>query len=149
MSITSNLEKWQLTRMTPHWCGQCGEYLPIGAPLFFGEVSIRASVPASHVPLCDACADSAWGLTGETHREIAVRFRGAAPSKPCKGCGKQMEGFANDYCCTECRWKAGNAQKKVKRDPVNCQHCNQAFTPARSDAKYCSSKCRVAAHRAN
>lgn len=29
-----------------------------------------------------------------------------------------------------------------------CAHCAVPFTPARSDARYCSVRCRVAAHRA-
>jgi hypothetical protein len=28
-----------------------------------------------------------------------------------------------------------------------CEHCGQPFTPARSDARTCSIRCRVAAHR--
>jgi hypothetical protein len=28
-----------------------------------------------------------------------------------------------------------------------CQHCGQMFQPARSDAKFCSTRCRVANHR--
>jgi hypothetical protein len=29
-----------------------------------------------------------------------------------------------------------------------CAHCGQEFTPSRSDARFCSGRCRVAAHRA-
>jgi hypothetical protein len=32
--------------------------------------------------------------------------------------------------------------------PFACAHCGEPFTPARSDARYCSGRCRVAAHRA-
>ena len=29
-----------------------------------------------------------------------------------------------------------------------CAHCGQTYTPKRSNSVYCTSKCRVAAHRA-
>jgi hypothetical protein len=38
------------------------------------------------------------------------------------------------------------------RTPIDrtktCEHCDEAFTPKRADARFCSTKCRVAAHRA-
>jgi hypothetical protein len=36
----------------------------------------------------------------------------------------------------------------VERTARPCEHCGQEFTPARSHARYCGSKCRGAAHRA-
>src|SRR5215203_1298838 len=37
----------------------------------------------------------------------------------------------------------------AKADPTReCEHCSQPFTPSRYDARYCSGRCRVAAHRA-
>lgn len=30
---------------------------------------------------------------------------------------------------------------------VTCEHCHEPFVPTRSDARYCSTRCRVAAHR--
>jgi len=34
-------------------------------------------------------------------------------------------------------------------DAINfiCDYCNEPFTPGRSDAKFCSSQCRVRSHR--
>lgn len=32
-------------------------------------------------------------------------------------------------------------------DPI-CAHCGESFQPARADARYCSTACRVSAHRA-
>jgi hypothetical protein len=37
---------------------------------------------------------------------------------------------------------------RPNRPQQDCQHCGTAFAPARSDARYCSGRCRVAAHRA-
>ena len=42
--------------------------------------------------------------------------------------------------CEECRAKP--------KPTTICAKCGQAFTPRRSDAKFCSGRCRVAAHRA-
>jgi hypothetical protein len=37
---------------------------------------------------------------------------------------------------------------KLRRDrSVTCRSCGEAFAPARSTAVYCSTRCRVAAHR--
>lgn len=51
-------------------------------------------------------------------------------------------------------WEAGNRWKEKCPGPdpkptptPTCQHCGEDFIPKRSDAKFCSSKCRVAAHR--
>lgn len=33
-------------------------------------------------------------------------------------------------------------------EPRACQRCGETFTPTRSDARFCSARCRVAAHRA-
>lgn len=53
------------------------------------------------------------------------------------------------YCCRDCR-DAAEHDRKVQKKPDNtrtCQHCEQPFT-GRADARYCSTRCRVAAHRA-
>jgi hypothetical protein len=34
------------------------------------------------------------------------------------------------------------------RGPRECGQCGKTFAPAHSHARYCSTKCRVAAHRA-
>jgi hypothetical protein len=75
-------------------------------------------------------------------------------------------------CCAVCNqwfWARSGIQtcsnqcNKVRRDktrirgdrkpadhtPKPCQHCGERFVPTRSDARYCSTRCRVAAHRAN
>lgn len=38
--------------------------------------------------------------------------------------------------------------KPITGDTRNCEKCGEPFVPARSDARFCSAKCRVAAHRA-
>jgi hypothetical protein len=39
------------------------------------------------------------------------------------------------------------AKDPAATDSRNCAHCGRAFTPARSDARYCREACRVAEHR--
>jgi hypothetical protein len=34
------------------------------------------------------------------------------------------------------------------RQPLQCAHCGNPFAPTRSDARFCSGRCRTAAHRA-
>ena len=81
----------------------------------------------------------------------------------CLVCDRRYErkigGNLNDrvgYCSDECRrerdhrravarW-ANRPPREVEDRP--CDRCGETFTPTRSDARYCSGRCRVAAHRA-
>lgn len=76
----------------------------------------------------------------------------AMETHKCEHCGK---GFAANrrlkYCSPACGIAARNAKRpKVARPnhSVVCQCCAEVFDAKRADAKYCSLKCRVAAHRA-
>ena len=48
--------------------------------------------------------------------------------------------------------RADNARRRearyLARRNRTCEHCDVKFTPPRSDARYCSSRCRQAAYRA-
>lgn len=58
--------------------------------------------------------------------------------------------------CASCRAKKFNRERAARhRDrnrsqpaAVPCSHCGESFTPKRSTAAFCSTRCRVAAHRA-
>jgi uncharacterized OB-fold protein len=56
------------------------------------------------------------------------------------------------FCSDECR-RAHDRQRKAWTPVVHveqsCAQCGELFVPARSDARYCSGRCRVAAHRAS
>jgi hypothetical protein len=48
--------------------------------------------------------------------------------------------------------RQGNREPCDHRQPETdrtrvCEQCGESFTPSRSDARYCSGRCRVAAHR--
>ena len=57
-------------------------------------------------------------------------------------------------CSIECRraWEALKARERRARlapsHTLSCRYCSETFTAKRSDARYCSSRCRVAHHRA-
>jgi hypothetical protein len=51
--------------------------------------------------------------------------------------------YRTRYCSEEC-----TKRPKKERPRRDCEHCGWSFTPTRSDAKFCSGACRVAAHRA-
>jgi len=80
---------------------------------------------SNFVRCCDCC-----GTPYETPRE-AVKY--------CPKCGS---GGAQ---------KVQAAKRKAERQaaltPRPCQHCGNTFSPKRSDARYCSAKCRVYANR--
>ena len=85
----------------------------------------------------------------------------------CKSCDAEMlrdplyRSWKNDYCqnCNrEIKRKENRQSAKsyrirnelVKKPAlVQCAHCETCFTPKRSTSKFCSTRCRVAAHRAS
>lgn len=78
--------------------------------------------------------------------------------RACRCCGQRFASFhgtqlCSDECATE-MLRAGSRERARARpsrakvlDDRACEHCGDQFTPARADAKFCSVKCRVAAHR--
>jgi len=70
----------------------------------------------------------------------------------CQGCGRFF--YLTDVrrtTCNGCRAKAEREKKRRQRgtdlSARACQHCGATFTPKRSTARFCSTRCRVAAHR--
>ena len=61
-------------------------------------------------------------------------------------------GFAN-YCSDACKKLVCRdryfSHTKAKNLTVDCEHCGEPFVQKRSDSRFCSSRCRVAAHRAS
>jgi hypothetical protein len=76
----------------------------------------------------------------------------------CHECWQEFRSgsIASKVCSDECAsernaantrlWRHG--QKKPPRPAATCGRCGETFAPARADARFCSGKCRVAAHRA-
>lgn len=52
------------------------------------------------------------------------------------------------FCSTSCRWRFYNDRRLYRaRTQRECAACGEAFVPARSDAKYCSVRCRMRSWR--
>jgi hypothetical protein len=79
-------------------------------------------------------------------------------SFPCRCCGIEVFqwGYRQSHkLCFDCNnvrikqyqaeWRAANIPKAAE---VSCDQCGIVFQPKRKTAKFCSSKCRVTAHRA-
>jgi hypothetical protein len=116
------------------------------------------------------------GDTGHVHvnrliKEVHDGRHFPTSPAPCVQCGRtiqqrgwirvdtaqrQITGFLSDYplpknfvCGSDCFKKLLAAQARVRRAArprTTCRHCGEAFI-ARRGAKFCSTRCRVAAHR--
>lgn len=73
------------------------------------------------------------------------------PPVTCLGCKIIFQppmpdrGFPSPYCSKPCRRRAKYLGWRDRNRPVvsrTCPACSATFTPARSDARYCSNRCR-------
>ncbi len=74
----------------------------------------------------------------------------------CAACDAEITDYTNRsgaiYCSDTCRTQSRSLHRQaryqaVTHDSIDCSHCSESFTPKRSDSRFCSTKCRVAAHR--
>ena len=73
-------------------------------------------------------------------------FRRLCEFYSCECCGVRCHSLRRSkFCSHACRY--ASVYKKVKPTQKACVSCGQSFTPARSDAKCCSGKCRTALSR--
>jgi hypothetical protein len=86
----------------------------------------------------------------------------AAVDRHCTRCETPFDfagvGWAAKYCCKECARQADLERRRNAYRPQRpsdeyhdahvCNHCDEEFLPGRWGALYCSTRCRVAAHRA-
>ena len=72
--------------------------------------------------------------------------------KLCRRCQqpRQRRGAENQFTISETVCDGCPGPHADMGDPLQlvCSHCATSFTARRSDAKFCSGKCRTAAHRA-
>lgn len=60
------------------------------------------------------------------------------------------EGFLRydtDECERDARLRRQRERRRVVHEDRDCDQCGESFTPTRSDARFCKTRCRVAAHR--
>jgi hypothetical protein len=74
----------------------------------------------------------------------------------CEVCGRRVkpprwirrrDGGKVFYCSEECAGGADAIARRIEPTPRACAVCGETFTPARSDARYCSGACRQDAYR--
>ena len=86
-------------------------------------------------PVCDACL---------TPSEAAKATRESF----CEGCGQAMRSaFALKTCSKRCAQRERRARRRRSRLKQPCLLCGVSFTPARGDAKFCSSACKQRSYR--
>lgn len=99
-------------------------------------------------------------LCREAGRTLRPKYNTWGGAIPCVVCGTPFYGstVAVKACSARCakarkdavRTRGENrpaARVPVVHQPRACDHCREAFAPARGDARFCSGRCRVAAHR--
>lgn len=79
------------------------------------------------------------------------------PATICAECGKVEAMHTRSWLCEECREERHRRLSRERlqlirgpKKPIRkrrCECCHDWFQPQRPTAKYCSTRCRVAAHR--
>ena len=116
-----------LMRHYPDTCGECGRIIQELEP----ATRIMQQYPSRRQSqkLALVCIDCK-----PLHR---------IPITTCRGCNRPLRlfsGFAGPYCSDRCFQQALHGGVLSNR---TCEYCGESFTPNRSDAQYCSTKCRV------
>jgi hypothetical protein len=121
------------------------------------------------VATCSACHKLLlWGVVWPTHRggpicEFCMDEQLLQALSKCTvacagGCGRTVldlrnRGQKNIACSDRCRRSARNADRRMERraelpvPSLYCVECGEQLVLTRSDVRYCSSRCRVRAHR--
>jgi hypothetical protein len=73
--------------------------------------------------------------------------------KTCRACEREFLGRSDEwsapfYCSVGCKAEVRRPESREPKKPIKCAECGERFTPQRSTARYCSARCRVAAHLA-
>ena len=125
-------------------CGDCGKAIAPVEPIcrtrrYIGH-GFMGGARYSVYPVCEDCIEP-WDRFGR-------------PTK-CEACGRPMQQVRlfsgrHHFCCLECAKKIYRQTAKDRKAAARrrtCPLCEQEFTPARNDAKTCSSVCRQKAYR--
>lgn len=108
-------------------------------------------------PRCDGTSFPPWRMCAE-HRDGWYGIdHYLANWQVCRVCAEQfrqnMKSPAAFVCSDRCARDLANQQARDRREAAGansmkwCAHCGEMFGPARSDARFCGVRCRVAAHR--
>ena len=125
-------------------CGDCGKAIAPDEPIhrvrqYIGH-GFMGGARYSVYPVCEDCAGAPnW------HSRLT----------DCEACGRPMHQVwpfsgRHHFCCLKCATKIyrqiAKHRKAIARRRT-CPVCEQEFTPARNDARTCSSACRQKAYR--
>lgn len=128
--------------------------------------SVQSSVPPSHPQVytveevihprvfdCAVCGEGFYIRDAIVQRDGSLQCRECSTTDrrgyrwcpECRQAKPPAEFFRDNWAqCSDC-WDARLHPAPI----VNvCERCGAEFTPARRDARFCSGRCRVAAHRA-
>jgi hypothetical protein len=81
---------------------------------------------------------------------VKVRLSIYAPCRYCRECAARRKAEANRRAQRRRRYWEKRVRHKAAglvEGTLACAHCGKRFRPQRSSARYCSTRCRVAAHR--
>jgi hypothetical protein len=119
-------------------CSNCKREVPAGAPVYV-EPGWNFGFPKCRD--CAALSYAGHGLVAYDEPEkCACCERPVVPQRRGRHRG------SNQFCSTACA-SAFYAGRKAVPEPRACAYCEEVFTPKRSDARFCSTKCRVYANR--
>ena len=135
---------------TPQYTILCSKCQKEPTPLFklsLGYVNGRKT-PAK--PLCSACVDD-LNIRPRALQCYAVTCSG--------GCGRDFYGeschmFGAVYCCAKCQRR--HHSRMYRNEQIkggyayndDCNQCGDSYKVFRETSKFCSTRCRVKAHRA-
>jgi hypothetical protein len=155
-------------------CAACKRELLAGEPVYRLRMGYDASDSVwrrmfgrqSVIIACAKCRNDppksrGWRGAGDLFTFDGFERAHWYPAKPCSHCGRPVfvdryrRGLRYFVCGDECRVAIynANARKSAKQKAPRivpqkrCAKCDELFTPSRSDAEYCSSKCRQSAYR--
>ena len=88
--------------------------------------------------------------------KASVRYPDERARRTCPVCKQEFYGLGPTATCSErsararrtaTRTRGTYTRPHVTHDPRPCPQCGETFTPRRSDAVYCSPRCRLTHHR--
>jgi hypothetical protein len=118
---------------------------------FYEMVTYRcdqAIAEGSSIPACVIAPTMRWhGI----YRDHSGRWYRPYHAYPCKGCGRlvtAVDDFWRGWCSPVCSRRAYDQTRQLgEPDARECAVCAAIFTPARRDARFCSSACKQTAYR--
>jgi len=135
------------------WCRGCHTELAADEAVWdHGTYSNRCTY-------CESCETKHWPFDPEDKPRDPfdpARWRVA----PCEYCKRPVYRSCSDdrahvFCSDDCRDRSSAIRRYYNRRrhlvwhwPRPCPVCGEFFTPKRSDAKVCSTRCRMRSHRA-